>query len=227
MKPQTPNAKRNRGEMNNLIDITRKIDASLATWPGDAATEFKKTFAIDRNDSVNVGQLSISVHTGTHCDSPRHFDDKAIAAEQLPLKPFIGECRVIDVRSFETITLNILQTCLSDQFPVSPKIPNRVLLRTDHWLDSAVFPDQIPVITTDVANWLGTNGVQLLGVDLPSVDQLDDAKLPVHFALQRQEIHILEGLDLSAVEPADYELIALPLPIAGSDGSPVRAILRR
>lgn len=206
----------------SMIDISRRIDSTLSIWPGDAATEFQKTFAIERGDSVNVGQLSISVHTGTHCDAPRHFDNASIAAESLPLDPFIGPCRILDVRGHALIGLQDLavdRSTLDD-------IPSRILLRTDGWIDSSTFPKQIPIITTEVADWLGSKGVDLIGVDLPSVDQLDDAKLPVHFALQRNHIHILEGLNLADVEAGDYELIALPLPIEGSDGSPVRAILR-
>jgi arylformamidase len=41
------------------------------------------------------------------------------------------------------------------------------------------------------------------------------------------EVLILEGLDLRAVSPGDYELLALPLLLAHGDGAPVRAILRR
>lgn len=205
-----------------LIDISRPIDSTLSTWPGDAPTQFGKTFAIERGDSCNVGQLSISVHTGTHCDAPRHFDDAAISAESLPLDPFIGPCQVFDVRGKDVIGLEDLQANNGN----TDRLPQRILLRTDAWTDSSQFPKQIPIITSDVVDWLGLNRVQLLGVDLPSVDQLDDAKLPIHFALQRNQIHILEGLDLTAVETGLYELVALPLPIAGSDGSPVRAILR-
>ena len=38
---------------------------------------------------------------------------------------------------------------------------------------------------------------------------------------------LLEGLDLSAVEPGGYFLFAAPLKIRDGDGSPVRAVLVR
>ncbi len=66
----------------------------------------------------------------------------------------------------------------------------------------------------------------LLGLDVPSVDQIDSKDLPIHHALGSLGIMILESVDLTRVEPGVYELIALPLKIAGGDGSPVRAILR-
>ena len=37
----------------------------------------------------------------------------------------------------------------------------------------------------------------------------------------------LEGLDLTEVEPGKYELVCLPLRLAGADGAPARAALRR
>ncbi len=66
----------------------------------------------------------------------------------------------------------------------------------------------------------------LLGLDVPSVNALDSKDLPIHHALFRSGIAILESVDLSGVAPGAYELIALPLRLSGGDGSPVRAILR-
>ena len=73
---------------------------------------------------------------------------------------------------------------------------------------------------------LGRNRqVRLFGVDLPSVDQVDSRTLPIHHALGAANITILENLDLRAVPAGCYDLIALPLRLAGADGSPVRAVL--
>ena len=47
----------------------------------------------------------------------------------------------------------------------------------------------------------------------------------VAHALAAAGINIIESLDLSAVEAGGYQFVALPLKIAGGDGSPVRAIL--
>ncbi len=74
--------------------------------------------------------------------------------------------------------------------------------------------------------WLGELGVRLLGLDIPSVDAIDSRDLPNHRALASAGVHILESLDLSAVRPGIYELIALPLKITGGEAAPVRAILR-
>jgi arylformamidase len=90
-----------------------------------------------------------------------------------------------------------------------------------------VFPERIPVIDLDVPDWLRSQGIVLLGVDLPSVDALDSKELPVHHALARNRVAILESLNLRDVEEGAYDLVAAPLRIVGADAAPVRAVLMR
>ena len=48
----------------------------------------------------------------------------------------------------------------------------------------------------------------------------------VHRTLLGSGAVIIEGLNLSEVDPGDYELICLPLKIEGGDGAPARVVLR-
>ena len=100
-------------------------------------------------------------------------------------------------------------------------------MKTNVWSDSTVFSAQIPTIAADVPAWLQARGVKLLGFDVPSVDAITSKDLRNHHALGAAGISILESLDLSAVAAGRYQLAALPLKIAGGDGSPVRAVLWR
>jgi len=58
---------------------------------------------------------------------------------------------------------------------------------------------------------LQKNGVKLLGVDLPSMDELDSKSLQNHHALPAPESPSFESLDLSDVAPGIYILRPLPL----------------
>ena len=78
----------------------------------------------------------------------------------------------------------------------------------------------------DLPAYLGRHGVQLIGVDLPSVDAPDSVDLPVHHALSHAGIQIVEGLYLEGAAPGMYELLALPMLVDGADAAPVRALLR-
>jgi arylformamidase len=78
-----------------------------------------------------------------------------------------------------------------------------------------------------VPEWLQARGVKLLGLDVPSVDEIEAKELVNHHAIGRAGICIIESLDLSAIDGGRYNFVALPLKIRGGDGSPVRAILWR
>jgi arylformamidase len=202
-----------------LYDVTQPVSTALAGWPGDAAYRFEWSCTKAGGASVNVGQMSCSIHTGTHVDAPYHFDDQGATTESLPLDAYLGPARVVDVADRPLIRRSDLAT-------IDLKGTPRLLLRTRAWRDHSKFPEAIPVLDSDVPDWLAERGVVLLGLDVPSVDVLDSKTLPVHHALGRHGIAILESLDLSAVPEGIYELIALPLKLTGADGSPVRAVLR-
>jgi arylformamidase len=98
-------------------------------------------------------------------------------------------------------------------------------LKTGGWSDHSHFPSSISVIESYVPAFLAEREVCLLGVDLPSVDPIDSKELPNHHALATRGIHILESLNLAAVDPGRYDLIALPMPLVGADAAPCRAVL--
>ena len=79
---------------------------------------------------------------------------------------------------------------------------------------------------SELAALLAERGVLLVGMDTPSVDPFDSKELLAHHALARGGVAILEGLLLDGVPEGIYELIALPLKLAGLDASPIRAVLR-
>jgi arylformamidase len=135
----------------------------------------------------------------------------------MPLDPYLGTARVVDVEGKSVVRI-------ADLEPYD--LPPRLLLKTNAWRDYTQFPEQIPVVEENVPGYLRERGIVLLGVDVPSVDALDSKDLPVHHQLVRHGIVILESLYLREVPAGVYELIALPLKLAGADGAPVRAILR-
>ena len=92
--------------------------------------------------------------------------------------------------------------------------------------DPTVFPIEIVYPGPALIAHLAAHGILLYGADAPSMDAIDSKTLPGHHALRQHGIAILEGLDLRAAPDGCYELAALPLKIAGGDGSPVRAVLR-
>lgn len=202
------------------IDISRPLFAGVPTWPGDTPFCYEVSWTKAESGSVNVGRLTMSVHTGTHVDAPFHVDDEGRRAADLPVELYVGPARVIDVSRKASIGADDLAD--HDLSGVT-----RLLLKTGSWTDPDRFPADICCLRPDLPPFLAAKGIRLIGVDVPSVDPLDSKELPAHHGLYAHDIHILEGVVLDRVTPGDYELIALPLPLREADGSPVRAVLRR
>ena len=206
--------------MSTIHDITRPLHATLAPWPGDTAFEHRLTWRMDAGSSVNVGALTMGTHNGTHVDAPFHFLPSGQRMDEIDLSVYVGPALVVDVGG-------VGWTINRDVLAALPDRVERLLLRTGAWPDDAIFPARIPTLAPDVPAWLAARGVRLLGLDVPSVDEIESKDLPVHHALAAAGVHILESLDLSRTAAGEYELIALPLRIVGGDAAPVRAVLRR
>jgi arylformamidase len=102
----------------------------------------------------------------------------------------------------------------------------RILFRTPRAVGDDAWDDAFAYLSLEFARKAAEAGMKLVGIDTPSVDPMTSKTLDAHKVLLRGGVAILEGIDLSRVAEGRYELIALPLRIAGGDASPVRAILR-
>ncbi|GLV64356.1 kynurenine formamidase [Bacillus mycoides] len=201
------------------IDISQPLNNDIATWPGDTPFSYEVSWSKENSGSVNVGKLTMSIHTGTHIDAPFHFDNDGKKVLDLDIDVFIGTARVIDVSGLESIGKRELESFNLEGV-------ERLLLRTSSHGKAQEFPEEIPYLRADIAPFLSSKGIRLIGVDVPSVDPLDDKELAAHHQLFKHGIHILENVVLDHVVDGDYELIALPLALTDADGSPVRAVIR-
>ncbi|WP_114571361.1 arylformamidase [Exiguobacterium flavidum] len=205
--------------MTKWIDVSQPLDATITTWPGDTTFSYEVVWPKSESGSVNVGKVTMSLHTGTHIDAPFHFDDAGKRVLALDPDVYIGKAKVVHLPGLQVIDAGALEGI--DLTGVS-----RLLIKTDAWPDLKTFPKSIPPVTRDLAEHLGRHDVVLLGLDLPSVDAIDSKEMDAHHALAENGVHILEGVVLKDIAPGDYELIAVPLPLTEGDGSPVRALLR-
>tara|TARA_R110000782_G_scaffold182437_6_gene272695 strand:- start:35399 stop:36025 length:627 start_codon:yes stop_codon:yes gene_type:complete len=203
-----------------IWDISQALRPETPVWPGEPPFEIERIATIDGQCPVNVGVMRTSLHTGTHADSPCHYDAAGLASAECDLSPYIGPCIVVDVRTAgelvteEDVNWNALRNA------------ERVLFRTYDSFPAEQWDSEFKAIAPNLVARLGRNGVRLIGVDTVSLDPQESKALDAHMAVRAADMRILEGLVLDGVPAGGYELIALPLKIAGGDASPVRAILR-
>jgi arylformamidase len=204
-----------------MIDISITLGASTPEWPGDTPYSCGWTWSIAAGASVNVSAITTSPHVGTHADAPLHVRDGAPASEALPLDAFMGEALVVDVSDCR----GAIERAHLEARGWKPGT-SRLLLRTGQTLAAGPFPAAWPALSPECAAALAADGLRLLGVDCPSVDERESKSLAVHHALFDDGTCVLENLDLRAVAPGRYDLVAPPLKVHGLDAAPVRAVLR-
>jgi arylformamidase len=210
-----------------LYDISVSIAPGVTpVYPGDPGIEIESWAAMSRGDAANVSMLHFGAHTGTHIDAPAHFIEGASGIPEVPLDALVGEARVVeiptDVRAIEASHLE----------SVDLGGATRVLFKTRNsafWEDPrGRFREDFTYLAPDAALALARCGVRLVGIDYLSVEKFKAESFDTHTTLLSRGVVILEGLDLRAVGAGAYELLCLPLKIAGGsgDGAPCRAVLR-
>lgn len=205
-----------------IYDITVSISPDLPVYPGDPGIKIEKTMCLEHGDVCSVSQLSFGTHIGTHVDPPSHFMRGGAALDQLPLDVLIGPARVVDVGEVSAIDLRVLQ-----QFDLQGV--TRVLFKTRNsrlWDEATEFARDFVYLESDAAEQLVKMGVRLVGIDYLSVEKFNFDEPKTHYALLGNNVVVVEGLNLSAVEAGDYELICLPMKIKNGDGAPARVVLR-
>ncbi len=203
-----------------LIDISTPLANRMAHWPGDPEPRFTRLAEIGDGDACTVTAMAMSAHTGTHVDAPLHYLRGGRTLDEMPLAGLVGPARVIEIADAQAVTVGELERWRIRR-------GDRLLLRTRNSLlanDLRRLTSDYVALAPEAARWLAARGVRCVGIDALSVDPPDSSA--AHLALLAAGVWIIEGLRLAGVAAGRYELLCLPLRLAGAEGAPARALLR-
>jgi arylformamidase len=207
-----------------IYDITLTIDPSMPVWPGDPQVLLERVAKIEDGANANVSQVALSAHTGTHVDAPYHFlGDSPITIDVLPLEVLTGRAYLLHLPDqVDTITQDVLAHL------DIPEDVERLLFRTRnsyYWTQNVRdFQTDFVGLDAGAAQFVADRHLKLVGIDYLSIAPYKKSR-PTHEILLRNNIVIVEGLNLSAVPQGFYELYCLPMKLGGADGAPARVIL--
>lgn len=208
--------------MARLHDVTMPITEGMITYPGNPTTRVDPHSSLEDGEDANVTKLTFGSHTGTHVDAAHHFIEGGQTVDELPLDLLIGPARVYvlpdDVSAIGADALRAAG--VQGEERVLLKTRNSALLGRDE------FEEDFAHLTGDGAEYLLEQGVRLVAIDYLSIEAFDADEPAAHRTLLEREVIVLEGVDLRRVDAGRYELICLPLKVAGIDGSPARVVLR-
>lgn len=208
-----------------LYDVSVPIFPGMPQWAGEQVVA-EDPIARTPADRANVTTLTLTTHTGTHVDPPRHFMHGGKTVDQIPLDRWVGPCWVADV----TDALPEIEVSDLERAGI-PDDTTRLVLKTrsaDLWqTDPETFVDTFVALSVPAAEWIVARGIKLVGIDYLSIGPFHTTGAETHLALLENDVIAIEGLDLREVAPGPYELLCFPLKIRDGDGAPARVALRR
>ncbi len=213
------------GRAPRVHDVSLVLRPDMVTWPGEPGPRVEPLRRIATGDAANVSLITFGSHTGTHVDPPVHFIEGANTVDRLPIDALVGPCRVLEFAGPGHVSGAWLERA-----KIAAPSP-RLLFKTANsarWADpTALFTRDFTALDATAARWCVDHGVKLVGIDYLSIEPQGPEKqgYPVHNTLLRANVVIVEGLDLSAVGPGEYELVCAPLKLAQGDGAPARVFL--
>jgi arylformamidase len=205
-----------------IFDISIPLNEKTPVWPGDANIKLITTASRTQGTDFHVSKFSIGAHNGTHIDAPYHFWEDGNKLQDINISHFVTKTLVIEYSGSDHISEEFLKK-------IDLKGIKSILLKTSNskWINKSDEPFHKDFIAIDstAANWCVKNEIKLIGIDYFSIEQYDTDNHEVHKILLRNNVIILEAINLSDVPQGDYQLFCPPLKIAAPDGAPVRAIL--
>lgn len=206
--------------MARIIDLTVSLENGLQ----GVTIEPAKTLEANGWNATTLGLYS---HCGTHMDAPLHFGVSDQTIDQVPLDRCMGPTWVADMAGIEPRAL----IGVDDLGRIEDKVGtgDGLLLRTG-WserIGNPSYRNALPRVSEELARWCVEKGVRLLGVEPPSVADVNNLEelTAVHGILLGAGVIIVEGLtNLDQIRSERVTFMAFPLKVKGGDGSPVRAI---
>lgn len=206
--------------MPRIIDLTMPLENGLR----GISIEPARTIA---EHGWNATTLHLYSHAGTHMDAPTHFAVGEQTIDRIPLDKCMGPAWIVDLTGIEPRAI----ISVVDLGAVAQRLraSDGLLLRTG-WsrrYREPAYRDELPRVSLELARWCVERGVRVLGVEPPSVADVNDVEelTAVHKVLLAGGVIIVEGLvNLDQIREDRVTFMVFPLKVAGGDGAPVRAL---
>lgn len=221
-----------------LVDLTHSFGDTTATYPGDPPFVYERDAERRADGSWSAtGSIRGPEAAGTHLIAPMRFAEGRLGTDQIPLTRFVGPIRVVDVRARmrDRGPLTVGLEDLEQHERRHGRIPRgaAVLVRTgwdqywrtpERYFGSLEAPRH-PGLSAELARTLVDKGVDVVGIDGPSIDPVDASGARATRILGESDVPALANLTgLDQLPPLGATLIALPLKIERGAGGPTRVV---
>ena len=200
-----------------IFDISVGMKNEMTIYPGDPHFNLSSRLDMSKGDEINLSEVRMGVHTGSHIDSPLHFIENGASITEIPLTRFYGTCQVLDLTHIKFGTeirkIDLKKAIFDSESIILFKTRNSNIVNT-------IFQKDHVTLSLEAAKLIINSEVKTIGIDYLNIGSQD-----THRLLLSNKVVIYEGLVLSGVKPGKYTFSGFPLKIMGSEGAPTRAVL--
>ena len=181
-----------------IVDLSMTVDECESAPFAPEENYFKLRPIIKWEDKGFVSNVvQMTVHAGTHIDSPHHFFRDKPSVEKLPLEPMLAKAVVLDLTAKGTAGAKITPNDLSqaeeklNQEGVVIEDGAMLLLRTDwpkgHDTNDPKWWNDSPYLTKEAAEWVVAKKPSVVGYDFAQEEKgtdyqkADQILIPVPF----------------------------------------------
>ena len=193
-----------------LIDISKKIDKNTLVYPGDPLTEINEVCNI-KNDGFRLSKLSLCLHTSTHIDFPSHFlKDGKTSSDYSDINYFIGRVIVVELNNFPKSVQGEYDS---------------IFIKTNNKAEN--FPETYSSIKEAELEFLIKNNIKFIGTDFYTIEPSDSDDFYFHKELLKNNVLIIENLDLSMLNEGFYDYYIFPLKLERTEASICRIAVKK
>ncbi len=212
--------------MTAVRDLSHPVTHAMMVYPGDPEVVIEPGLVLAR-DGVDVAQLHLGSHTGTHLDAPSHTVDGGRTTGTITLERLVGDALVVHLTGLgdhDGSGIEEITAALGRDLP--GRLPPMVVMDTGwarHFGTERALDH--PHLFAEAARELRSRGMDLLAVDTLSPDPTGPGatNFPVHDVVLGGDGLIVENLTGLGGLPERIEIGFFPLRI-DADGAPVRAV---
>ncbi len=206
-----------------IVDLSHPITPVMPVWPGTPAPELHPVATV-AGDGYAENTIRLSTHTGTHLDAPSHIIEGGPSLECFEPCRFFGPGTLVDALESPD---GVIRRGTLERFVPQFEKSDFVLILTgwSRFWGQEGYDRGYPVLDEDAAGLLAGMPLKGVGLDCPSFDPPGSHDYPVHRRLLQAGILLVENMtNLDLLPASGFMISVLPLPLAGADASPVRAV---
>jgi kynurenine formamidase len=234
-------------EQSRIVDLTHSFGSDTVVWPTEQDFKLIGQHAEDMPGGYYYASNRVEMpeHGGTHIDAPIHFSRGKQTLDQIPLERLVGTGVRIDIAEqcagdrdyrvaisdlerweaehgrIQNSTIVLLDTGFARFWPA-----RKAYLGTEVRGQEGVRELHFPGLHPEAAAWLvRERQVKAVGIDTASIDYGQSTTFETHVALLSHNVPVFENLaNLQDLPIRGFDVIALPMKIAGGTGGPLRII---